>query len=69
MSKTSSIRTRKPRGRGKRAAISPESGRPDHIVAAARGAIRKALKAHKAAGVPIVVWRDGRVMRIRAADI
>jgi hypothetical protein len=38
-------------------------------MAAARKAVRKALKAHKAAGVPIVVWKNGKVVRIRAADI
>jgi hypothetical protein len=65
---TSSAQNRKPRGRRKPPAASA-SNRPDHIIAAARGAILKARKAHKAAGVPIVVWRDGKVVRIRPADI
>ena len=66
MNKTSSARATKSRKR-KRAAS--KAGRPDHVVAAARGAIRKALKAHKNAGVPIVVWRDGKIVRIAPADI
>jgi len=66
MNKTSSARATKSR---KRKRVVSKTGRPDHVVAAARGAIRKALKAHKAAGVPIVVWRDGKIVRIAPADI
>jgi len=39
------------------------------ILRALRAAVRDALAAHKRAGNPVVVWRDGRVMWIQAADI
>ena len=39
------------------------------VVAAARSAVRKALKAHKAAGDTIVVWENGKVVKIPAAKI
>jgi len=31
--------------------------------------VRKALLRHKRAGVPIVVWRDGRIVNIPAEKI
>jgi hypothetical protein len=68
MKRTSPAKARKRRSRRKTAAPAAD-GRPDHIIAAARGAIIKARKAHKAAGVPIVVWRDGKIVRIPPADI
>lgn len=39
------------------------------VVAAARSAVRKALKAHKAAGAAVVVWKNGKVIRIPANKI
>jgi len=39
------------------------------IVAAAGSAVRKALRAHKAAGDSIVVWENGRVVKVPAAKI
>jgi hypothetical protein len=68
MSRTSSAKIRRTRSRRKTSAASA-NGRPDHIIAAARGAILKARKAHKAAGVPIVIWRDGKIVRVPPADI
>jgi hypothetical protein len=39
------------------------------IDAAFRRATRDALLAHKRAGVPIAVWRDGKVVTIPAEEI
>ncbi len=39
------------------------------IEAALRRATRDALLAHKRAGVPIAVWRDGKVVTIPAEEI
>jgi hypothetical protein len=39
------------------------------IVAAARSAVRKALKAHKAAGASVVVWKNGKVVKIPASKL
>jgi hypothetical protein len=39
------------------------------VINAARSAVRKAIKAHKAEGQPIVIWRDGRVVSVPARDI
>ena len=39
------------------------------IDAALRRGVRKALLEHKRRGEPIVVWRDGRVVTLRAEDI
>lgn len=39
------------------------------IVAAAGSAVRKALRAHKAAGDSIVVWENGKVVKVPAAKI
>lgn len=39
------------------------------ILRALRAGVREALAAHKRAGNPVVVWRDGRVVWIEAADI
>jgi len=39
------------------------------IERAARKAVAEAIKRHKAAGVPIVVWENGKVVRIPAAKI
>jgi len=66
MRKTSSVkRTAK--------AESPKRSTADdahkRIVAAAGIAVRKALKAHKAAGDSIVVWKNGKVVKVPAAKI
>ena len=50
----------------------PPSERVDdvpRILRALRAAVRDALAAHKRAGNSVVVWRDGRVVWIQAADI
>jgi hypothetical protein len=39
------------------------------IEAALRRATRDALLAHKRAGVPIAIWRDGKVVTIPAEEI
>jgi len=39
------------------------------ILAAARRAARKAIKAHKAEGMPIVIWRNGKIVRVPASKI
>jgi hypothetical protein len=39
------------------------------IERAARKGVAAAIKQHKAAGVPIVVWEKGRIVRIPAAKI
>jgi len=39
------------------------------VLAAARRAVRQALKDHKAEGQPIVVWRDGKVVKVPASEI
>lgn len=39
------------------------------IVAAAGSAVRKALKAQKAAGDSIVVWKNGKIVKVPAAKI
>ena len=39
------------------------------VVAAARSAVRRALKAHKAAGASVVVWKNGKVVRIPASKL
>jgi hypothetical protein len=31
--------------------------------------VREALKTHKAAGLPIIVWRDGKIKKVPAKDI
>ena len=45
------------------------SDKPMAIERAARKAVAEAIKRHKAAGVPIVVWENGKVVRIPAAKI
>jgi len=39
------------------------------VLRAMRQAVREALAQHRQAGDPIVVWRDGRVVWIPAAEI
>lgn len=39
------------------------------ILDALRQAVREALLRHKQAGIPIVVWRDGKVVWIQPEDI
>lgn len=39
------------------------------IDAALGHAVREALRRHKLAGVPIAVWRDGKTVRVPAAEI
>lgn len=34
-------------------------------IKALRAAVRKAIARHESAGVPAVVWRDGKVVRLR----
>ncbi len=68
-----------PNGAGKsttaaEAVVAPKSaGNPDNghkrVIAAARSAVRKALRAHKAAGDSIVVWKDGKIVKIPASKI
>jgi len=31
--------------------------------------VREALKTHKAEGLPIIVWRDGKIKKVPAKDI
>jgi len=49
----------------------PEERVADHerILAAMRLAVREALLRHKQAGVPAVVWRDGKVVWVPADAI
>lgn len=39
------------------------------IEAALKRGVRKALRQHKVAGLPIVGWRNGRIVYIRPEDI
>lgn len=39
------------------------------ILRALRLAVREALRSHKLAGLPVAVWRDGRVVWIQPEDI
>jgi hypothetical protein len=39
------------------------------IEAALRRGVREALRDHKRTGDPIVIWKDGRVVTLRAEDI
>ena len=41
----------------------------ESIEATMREAVEMALLAHKRAGLPIVVWEDGKVVKIPAHDI
>lgn len=64
MSKTSS------RSAKKTVKISrPAESSHKRIVAAAGVAVRRTLKQHKALGTPIVVWRNGKVVRLTADKI
>ena len=67
MRRTSSIKPKSGAGSRRRPATAVDSHK--RVVAAARIAVRKALKAHKAAGAPIVVWKDGKVVKVPAAKI
>ena len=40
-----------------------------HITEAIRKATRIAMRKHKFYGVPIVVWKDGKVVEIQPEDI
>lgn len=66
MRKTSSIKRSAKVESPKRATADDAHRR---IVAAAGSAVRKALKAHKAAGDSIVVWKNGKVVKVPAAKI
>jgi hypothetical protein len=55
----------RPNRQAKNIADVPDSS----IDAAFRRATRDALLAHKQAGVPIAVWRDGKVVTIPAEEI
>jgi hypothetical protein len=66
MRKTSPVKTRAKAAPPKRSAADDAHKR---IVAAAGIAVRKALKAHKAAGDSVVVWKNGKVVKIPAAKI
>lgn len=51
--------------------VSPEERVHDvpGILAAMRRGVREALLRHKRAGVPVAVWRNGRVELIQPEDI
>lgn len=66
MRKTSSTRSR---ARAESANRPKADDAHKRIVAAAGSAVRRALKAHKAAGDSIVVWKNGKVVKVPAAKI
>lgn len=55
--------------RGKRVDVARvfEEGTP--IDAALRQAAREAFLRHKRAGRPVVIWEDGRIVRVTAASL
>jgi len=53
----------------KRKAARPAARSHQRVLAAARRAVREALKTHKAEGLPIIVWRDGKIKKVPAKDI
>jgi uncharacterized protein YhaN len=67
MSTTSSTRLR--RGSVKKKSVQQAADSHSRVVAAARRAVRQAIKAHKNEGQPIIVWRAGRVVKVPAGDI
>lgn len=42
---------------------------PESVQATAQRAVKDALLSHKRAGVPIVVWKDGKVVIVPAEQI
>jgi hypothetical protein len=47
----------------------PSLATHSRVVAAARSAVRQAIRAHKAEGTPIVIWRNGKVVTVPAREI
>ncbi|BCG46030.1 hypothetical protein GEOBRER4_n0807 [Citrifermentans bremense] len=42
---------------------------PDRITEALAAGVREALKKHKQAGNPVVVWRDGKMVWLKPEEI
>ena len=38
-------------------------------IRAMRGAVKKAVEEHRRLGVPMVIWRDGKIVHISASRI
>ena len=41
----------------------------DKAMLALKAAVRKVIKEHKESGRPLVIWRDGKVVKIPASQI
>lgn len=49
--------------------MSKESEITERITQAMKRAIAKAIRAHKEAGRPIVIWKNGEVVELKADEI